>query len=182
MDSSELFLATLSDLERCLSIGDDYSMLRASALLRQLLLDKHSLVHQANHEYRLKLRFTVCGRAYRETMLRMGPLYYFALNSIHRSGSLGKLPEEVSLDVFLATPALKLAEQLVTVGNLISISANVLGGVHKGDPKTEREQAIAEFTRVASGSGPTISASQLKPIVLIALEGLQPLRRAIQNT
>jgi hypothetical protein len=181
MESSDLLLATLSELERYIANGDDYSMLRASALLRQLLLDRHPLVHQVNRAHHLKLRFTVCGRAHRERVLRMEPVFYSALGGIHRSGSLGQHQEEISLDEFLATPVLKIYEQLVTVGDLISISANVLGGVHKGDPKTEKELAVAEFTRVASGNGPTISAAQLKPITLIALEALQPIRQRVQN-
>jgi hypothetical protein len=34
MDEATLFLSTLEDLRRLVALGDDYSMLRASALLR----------------------------------------------------------------------------------------------------------------------------------------------------
>jgi hypothetical protein len=49
MDETTLYLRTLEDLQRLVALGADYSMLRASAMLRQLFLDgSSSLVHQAN--------------------------------------------------------------------------------------------------------------------------------------
>lgn len=179
MDAGELFLETLRDLERYVAEANDYSMLRASGLLRQLLVDKHALMHQVNRAHMFKLRFPVCGRAYRETVLADAPIFYSALGGIHSSGAFPHQLEEVSLDRFLATQVLKLGDQLLTIADLISISANVLGGIHKGDPATEKEQALAEFSRSVTAGGRALNAAQLKPIILVVLDALRPLREAV---
>ena len=60
MDPDQLFLKTLSDLERRTgSEASEYDVLRSSALLRQLLLDGGPLVHQVNRHRRLTLVFRV---------------------------------------------------------------------------------------------------------------------------
>jgi hypothetical protein len=43
MDASDLFLESLAELERYVAIGDDYAMLRAAALLRQLLIERNAV-------------------------------------------------------------------------------------------------------------------------------------------
>jgi hypothetical protein len=181
MDASDLFLESLAELERYVAIGDDYAMLRAAALLRQLLIDESPLVHQVNQQYRLKLRFHVCGRRYAEVVLQMGPVFYSALGGIHRSGPMSHQVEEVSLDQFLAAKVLKLGDHILTVRDLISISANVLGGVHKGEARTEKEQAVESFNRQVIAFGHPISAAQMKPVVLVALDGMAPLAKAIRG-
>jgi hypothetical protein len=46
----ELFSNILTDLEELANKGDDYSMLRAAALLRQLLLDSPALIHKVTDD------------------------------------------------------------------------------------------------------------------------------------
>lgn len=181
MESDDLLLSTLADLERYVAVGDDYAMLRAAALLRQLLMDESPLAHQVNRRHRLKLRFPICGRQYADMVLAMGPVFYSALDGVHRSGPMGHQLEEVLLDQFLASKVLKLGDQVLTVGDLISISANVLGGVHKGTPKTEKEQALHDFNQIFIVSGHPVSAAQMKPLVLVVLEALAPLASAVQG-
>jgi hypothetical protein len=181
MDPGPLLLATLDELKRYVAAGDDYAMLRAAALLRQLLIDGAPLVHQANRSHRLKLRFPVCGRQYAELVLADGPVFYSALGGIHRSGPRGHQVELFSLDEFLAAKVLKLGSHILTIGDLISISANVLGGVHKGTPNTEKEQALELFNKVVIAFGHPISAAQMKPVVLVALEALEPLAEAVRG-
>ena len=181
MDSERLFLGTLGELERYIVIGDDYAMLRAAALLRQLLTGESPLMHQVNRSHRLKVTFPVCGRRYTEVMLADNPTLYLALGGIHRSGSPER-PEMLPLDHFLAVKVLKLGPNTLTVGDLISISANVLGGVHKGTSKSEKEQALEGFNRTVIAFGHPISSAQMKPVILVALEGLAPLARAVRGS
>jgi hypothetical protein len=138
-------------------------------------------VHQVNRSRRLDLRFVVCGRQYRETVLADGPVFYSALGGIHSSGLLPHQAEEFSLDQFLATPVLKLGDQLLSIADLVSISANVLGGVHKGNPRTEKEQALSDFNKQVSAFGHTIGAAQMRPVILIALDALEPLKEAVES-
>ena len=139
-------------------------------------MDASPLMHQVNRAHRLKVTFPVCGRRYAEMVLADNPTLYLALSGIHRSGS-PEPPEMLSLDHFLAFKVLKLGPNVFTVGDLISISANVLGGVHKGTPRTEEEQALQGFNQVVKAFGLPISAAQMMPIVLVALDGLARIMR-----
>jgi hypothetical protein len=179
MEAAALFLETLTELERYVAIGDDYSMLRGAALLRQLLLDENPLVHQVNRTHKLKIRFIVCGRPYREVVLARGPVFYSALGGIHTSGPFPHQAEHVPLDKFLATQVVKLGNQLLSIGDLISISANVMGGVHKGEPRTTKERILADFNRQVTVGGQTLSAAQLKSVILVVLESLKPIHKAV---
>src|SRR5215212_3377761 len=187
IDKIALFLHTLKDLRRLVAIGDDYSMLRASAMLRQLFLDgSSSLVHQVNRQpHKVQLRFPVCGREYREMVLEDAPMFYSALGGIHSSGPMGSSVEQLTLDQFLATQVLKLGPQVLRVGDLIRISANVLGGVHSGEPKRPEDKALAEalvdFRKAVSVRDQALEAVQMKPIILVALDGLQPLADAVSR-
>lgn len=164
MEAEALFLETLAELERYAAAGDDYSMLRASALLRQLLIDQHPLVHLVNRKHKLPLRFTVRGRLYREVVLADNPDFYSALGGIHTSGPFPHQAEQLSLDKFLATQVVKVGKQLLSIGDLISISANVLGGVHKGEPKESKERALTDFRRhLTFPGGRSLNAEQMKP-------------------
>jgi len=181
MEASELFIASLADLEQCVAVGDDYAMLRAAAVLRRLLMDESPLIHQVNRNHRLKILFPVCGRKYAEAVIQMGPVFYSALGGIHSSGSMSQQLEQLPLDDFLSAKILKLGDQVLTVRDLVSISANVLGGVHKGQARTEKEQAVESFNKQVLAFGHPISAAQMKPVVLVALEGMAPLARAVQG-
>jgi hypothetical protein len=109
------------------------------------------------------------------------PTFYSALGGIHTSGSMSRSVEQLTLDQFLATAVLKLGTQVLSVRDLISISANVLGGVHREEPKKPKEAALADFGRAVSVGGRAIEAAQLKPVVLVALDGLQPLTDAVSR-
>jgi hypothetical protein len=181
MEIGELFLATLNELENYLAVGDDYSMLRASALLRQMLMDGSPLIHQVNRVYRLQISFPVCGFKYRETALSMAPDFYSAIGGIHSSGSLSHQMQFSRTDDFLNTKVVKLGAELLSVGDLISISANVLGGVHAGQPRTEKEEALASFDRRVRFGSQSLNAAQMRPIILVALDGLKTLRDTVKN-
>ena len=57
MDLDKLFLRTLGQLEYLLRVGDDYAVIRASALIRQLLLDDYPLADQVNRNHKLKILY-----------------------------------------------------------------------------------------------------------------------------
>ncbi len=180
MNDNDLFLATLTDLETQLEIGNEYSILKATALLRQLLIDgANSLVGRVNRFYRLKILFPVCGRKRAEMRFAQSVEFYAALGAIHTSGSQGDTRELVTLDTFLKTKILKEKDVLLTVYNLIEHSANVLGGVHRGEPKTDKQKILSKWAKLDDGSTISINTSQLAPLIMVVLDGLQELRRAI---
>src|SRR5688500_17536343 len=60
MDWAEkLFVRSYDELEDGLKARDDYERLKIAASLRRLLLDASPLVHQANKNHKLRIRFRI---------------------------------------------------------------------------------------------------------------------------
>lgn len=176
MNSSDLFVEVYLDLERLVLQADEYSMLRASGLMRQLLLDGDRLVHIVNRKHKINISFPVCGRAFGQHVLKNSPSTYMRLNGIHRSGSMSQHEELISLDKFLSEPLLKFHDDLYSVKDVISHAANTLGGVHLGSPKTNKGKTLSNANESVTVFDLGISAVQLKPIGLIVLDGLAELK------
>ncbi len=60
MNDEALFIRTLNDLHKSINSDDEYEVLRASALIRQLFLDgSNSLFDRVNRTHRTKLLFEI---------------------------------------------------------------------------------------------------------------------------
>src|SRR5262245_20723045 len=57
MTPEQLFVRAYDDLDEKSGSKDEYILLRAAAVLRQLLLEEHPLVHKVNRSERLQLKF-----------------------------------------------------------------------------------------------------------------------------
>lgn len=182
MRAPDLFLAVLQELRQRVAAGDDYSMLRAAALLRQLLLDASPLMHEVNRPYKLKLLFVVCGGHYRRYILSMQPApdLYCSFGGLHVSGLFSHQIEHVPLKEFLITPVLKSGPHIFTVADLITICANILGGVHKDAPQSEKEKALQAFEIKADPKHRSVHAAQMRPIILVVLDALEELRIRVE--
>lgn len=53
--------------------------------------------------------------------------------------------------------------------------------VPQGTARSEKEQAIESFNQKVFAFGHPICAAQMKPVVLVALEGLETLARAVRG-
>jgi hypothetical protein len=107
MNACELFKYVYEDLEEIDSQASEYGMLRASTLLRQLLLDGAPLIHIVNENLKLPILFPVCGVEYVKTIFELNPDNYQALDSIHESTRVsGDGPELLNLSDFLSTQVL----------------------------------------------------------------------------
>jgi hypothetical protein len=179
MDAEALFLSTLDDLGQRVEAADEYSLLRGTALLRQLLMEGDRLVDVVNRSHRLKLRYEVCGRRYTEVVLEDNPVFYSALGGIHRSGSQAPSAELLPLDDFLKTTVLVVKGKRITIGELITYAANVAGGVHLGKPRDAEVEALAEFREVVA-LGQPVQIAQLRSVILVVLDALDALRRAVE--
>jgi hypothetical protein len=178
VNDDELFLRTLQDLHSRVESGDEYSLVRATALLRQLLLDDTRLVDRVNQTHRLRLRFEVCGRPYAEVVLQLSPAFYSRLGGIHKSGPFPHQMEALSRDDFLKTTVLFLDARRITIGDLITYAANVAGGVHTGNPRTDEQKVLANFREVIMVDHP-VQIAQLAAVIKIVLDALEPLRQAV---
>lgn len=175
MDPRHLFLETLVDLERQLASRKPYDLLRASALLRQLLLESHPLVDQANRELRVKVRYAV---------IPYDPPP-FPLN-IHISPAVvtddfpnGPSRELVVRSAFLAAVLGQMNGEKITTQAVILHAAHVLGGVHIDRPENADAQVLVALNRAFSLGGTDPTLQLIAAIGRGVLKALQPLRDAV---
>ncbi len=174
-DASEderFFLNTLRDIEQKLVAYDRYALIRASGLIRQLLLE--GLVHRANRTHRVPLTFTTIDfttgppGAPKEHWLDLDPDPF-----------PGAATVTCSLDQFLAAPCLTWGGVSATVRDVISVCANAKGGVHLGIARTEREQSLLDWDQILVVTGEEPSLAALVGICRVTLVGLNNLVAAL---
>lgn len=136
-----VFLRVADDLtQRVHGPRDEYELLRASGLIRQLLMDETPLVHRVNRSVRLPLRFAVSA-ANAATPLPV-PGYSARWSN---PDPFDLRPTTVTLEQFLAFPTIYTAGSLFTVADVVRVCAHVLGGVHFADARTAGERALVEL-------------------------------------
>jgi hypothetical protein len=177
-DEEQFFLKTVGELRSRFNSRDEHAWTRASALLRQLLLDHPTLLAQANRRHRLKIRFPV------PSLSALNP-NGFALRGFGSSGPPGELVQ-ASLKHFLGCHCLAVNGEVFSVCDVIKITAHVLGGVHRGMPDDAHELALSSVSKsemhcsFGSEAG-HIALAMLPEITIATLAGLQPLVIAIEQ-
>jgi len=176
-----LFLNTLKDIERRIELEDPYDILGCSALLRKLLIDEYPLVHQVNRERRLKLRFQI-GLPLRFPP-GLEPTAWSIQDGLDPATSVpGHATTTVDLDGFLAAKVLASEGKTYTVKDLVQFEANIMGGVHAGTPREQKEHVLDSLGRLFEMGGYRVSLRQLKAICRVALRGLAELRQDVDST
>jgi hypothetical protein len=171
MDVDRLFLETLDDLEtRTRQDASEYDLLRAAALLRELLVDESPLAHQvkgatgAPLRFRLRMKTPEPGSGF-EMWLGLDP------------DTSSDVPiREVGLQEFLGTPLVFLPSSKITVRQVVTLAANVRGGVHRGRPKDPAHQAFENFRLKLRHGDMPLELLLVVGIAKVALAGLEPLR------
>lgn len=180
MNAQDLFLHTLSDLEKRIESTDEYDVLMAAALLRKLLVDGGRLTDQVNRDYRLKLRFRISDVSPLEKMIHEdNPMLWSIEDALAPESRLAYKPYDATRDQFLSRRIMRFDSHWVSVGDVIDQLANVEGAVHSGEPDTARRQAIQALGKFYSRGGLPGVVAQVKLIGQITLRGLSPLREAI---
>jgi len=171
-DDERLFLDTLRDIDAKAIARDRYSLIRASGLLRQLLLD--GFVHRINRGHRARIEFTTINFT---TSLPGAPTRHW--RNLDPSPFPGASVKTCNLDQFLAAPCLRWEGVQATVRDLISACANAKGGVHLGRARTEKEQRLLDWDLVFSVMGEEPSVAALAGICRVTLVGLGNLAAAV---
>lgn len=177
MEPASLFLSVISDLADRVRRPDEYGMLRAAALLRQLLLDERRLIDEVNRVHRLKIEVTVLDmEAYVETVLAERPVFYSVEAGIDPStGAFGR-PVKLSRDRFLKLRIMVINGHAVSAHDLIDQLAHIEGGVHIGSARTEKQNALAEAAKAFGIGGLPAGVSMIAAIGRVVLTALEPLR------
>jgi hypothetical protein len=151
----ESFLQTLEDLREKVASNDRYQLIKASGLLRLLLLD--AMVHDANRNHKVKLKFYLTLKDYRKVKVK--PL---------------------SLDEFLSTEWKAYREHTYSVKEIIETSAHLMGGVHLKKPKQKKEVDLVDIFDHRPITIDTIKSS-LIGISKLTIEALAELEEQIKN-
>lgn len=178
-ESEALFLRTLDDIESRLSQTDPYEILFIAALIRKLFLDDFPLVDQVNRNHRVKITF--------ETTLPFeflkdlpAPTFWSAQDSLDPDiAGPGHRRYTASRDQFFQTVVAIVDNHQYTVREIVLFEANVMGAVHAGNPKTDKELALKQIDSTIAFGGYPSSLRQLKAIARVVLKALSPLRASV---
>lgn len=180
----KLFLHVCVDLHACCRDGRTYSLLRAAALLRLLLVDGGALATRVNKEHRVQLLFHV-GLHDDHPYVAESPRPLLSLyHSSFDGAAAGPSPlwstERVDLERFLALRVIRRSPQTFSVREVIKHVANVNGIMHAGDPKKELEHSLMKLRPfVPVGSEEPVTA-MVGVIGAVALRALHPLFTAVR--
>lgn len=176
-----LFLSTLRDLESRIADTDEYNVLGSSALIRKLIIDDFPLVDQVNRQYRLKLVFE-----FSESSPSIPGVPEPAVWSVQdgldpETSRPGKPRKVVSRDQFLAMVLAVAKGKSYTLREIVLFEANIMGGVHAGSPREEKEKVLSALNSALAIGGHRASLRQLQAIGRVVLKGLEPLRAAVTS-
>lgn len=150
-------------------------MLRASGLIRQLLLDKKPLAPRIAKMLGVPLRFEVAGF----------DAEWLARNALIPPSSTWANPSPmegsratVDLPTFLAHKVATIALEGFAVRDIVRAVAHVHGGVHYFPPENEREQRLVEYDRHRSMREIGILHASVQSIGQITAAALQPIADA----
>jgi hypothetical protein len=176
-EAETLFVRTVHELEEAAKSVDWYQLLRASGLLRLLLLD--NLLHKANARVHHRPIFTTNDFTKELPSTLPKPQSHWQNLSPEIVPSVNFL--RLSLDEFLEAPILHFVEGTATVKDVIKACANASGGVHFGSPRGIEETAVIQFDCGQATIGLAPSRLALRSISQITVRALHPIVAKIQE-
>jgi hypothetical protein len=172
---TELFIRTLDDLERRIAEQDPYEILGGSALVRKLFLDDHPLVDQVNCQFRRKIVFEV-GKV-PELPAHLKPDFYSIQDGLDPDSSHSPHARAtLTRDQFLKMIVMTIGSRDYSLREVILFEANVMGGVHAGTPKEDKEKVLDALGSSMSVGGYRSSLRQLQAVGRVILKALGELR------
>lgn len=184
-DHEKLLIDTIDDLKARLDKGDQYNLIRASALIRQILIDGGNLLSLVNKNYKLDIRFRtqknkpkfqnkgiIDGIEY-ETVI--GVTF---LNPKHNDE---EYIDNIKLDKFLEYPVIFFEGQHFTVLQITKQCAHIYGGVHAGKMKDDEEIKLDLANKTLSHGEVSCAVDAMKDIISITISALKPLVDAINK-
>jgi len=182
MDVDTLFLETLDDLRRRSHPAPEYEVQQLAALLRKLLLDGQPLIDAVNRSRRLRIRFRVYdGSPYQDLLLSLHPDFYSLQDAFDPEDVLVANPRiaEVDRDGLLGHRIVLMDGVWFSVADIITYVAHVEGAVHRGQPRDDKQRALAASTiRIGGYDSPVVRS--LLAMARVVVRGLEPLEARIR--
>ncbi len=186
MDVDELFLRKCIDLESRMSSSDEYIVLGAAVLIRQLFLDgSKSLVDLVNRTRRLRLQFEIVDTArLLEAFSELPALEFLGIQDALDPGVIPNPPVRVvGRDEFFRTIAQLSSGKASTVKDIVLHQANAMGGVHAGafagKPRNEDEAALTSVEASLRLGELAPGLRQMKAIGRVVLKAIVELRMLV---
>lgn len=187
-DYKQFFLDTLDDLRNKCESNSNYNYVKASALLRLLLIeDGIPLIHIVNREYKEKILFEVIKHtpSPRKHIGTDGLIYesFISVRFINPTASNDNI-DLLNLDQFLKYIIFTYEGRDVTVLEILKLNAHVEGGVHLGNKiKKNYDELMIELANssVNYTGGITGGAYSVHEIGKITLKALAKLEDRIKK-
>lgn len=161
---------------------DPYTILKASGLLWQLLLDEHPLVDQVNRNYRIKIKFDI-GDPLIPKNLHPNTILFSVGQCIDPDlnyPGVGRIT--VSRDRFFKTEVLVAKDnKRFTVRDIIALEANVMGGKHSGQTKEVKLGLLKEAATIIEAFDLRSTLILLKGIIRVVVRAIEPLSQEIDQ-
>lgn len=180
-ETENLFLNILRDLEERLEAEDPYDILGVAGLIRKLLLDDHPLADQINRKYKLKLVFEIASPLGPPPGLPPPTLFTVQDGIDPDTAPPFKQRVQVTRDQLFQAVLVIVNNHQYTMREIVLFEANVMGAIHAGSPKTDKEKILHEINSTIAVGGYTSSLRQLKGIGRVVLRALIPLREQIEQ-
>jgi len=180
MNPDELYLATIADLEKKLADRSPYAIIRGAGLIRQLFLDGHkSLIDKVNRTHKLKLIFAVQRPFF--LIVDNFQVWNPSVRPVAGLPYLGRAPLQLNRDDFLAHQFAAGQGVAISVADMIGFCANVAGGVHHGNAKSDEEQLLAQMHRETAVKQEISSVIfGVAGIIEVVIDSLAPLTDAVK--
>ncbi|MCB1782748.1 MAG: hypothetical protein KDI13_02020 [Alphaproteobacteria bacterium] len=175
LDAEAFFISTINEIKERIERGDNYSIIKASGLLRLLFLDGHSLVNRVNRSHKIKLKFLVNNYLHKPPFEPM--FWYF---NIDPSRKRTRVVFELNLPRFLNVECLSYQGTYYTVRDVIKVCAHIKGGAHYGDIKSDDEKILSELDAIIRIGKDPLLVMTLKDIIGVSLAGVKLLEEAVR--
>lgn len=174
MSDEELFLHRLDELHRSINSTDEYEVLRASHIIRQLFMDgDRSLFLKVNRDLRMKVMLDLVDLKPPSIPGLPDPAIWCVPDGIDPRVAPLNLPRVTkNLDGFFKTVVAVVDGHQFTIWNLVDFVAHVMGGVHSGEPRTLREEALTKLRDLRIFSDLNVPLVFMRSIGRIILESL----------
>jgi hypothetical protein len=180
----KLFAHLYMDLGHRSEVVDDfrlYHQLNMARLMRQLLMDNSGVLNLANRVHRIKIRFMVPSLGPKTEPLIAIPNYYLEQLPEHNRFPPNYYLHPYTLDGYIRSTALILADKRFSVGDVIRYVANQFGGVHLASHLDDYDhQLLARFNDQLKVGADGVVLNCISQIANITLKALAPLMNKIQ--
>lgn len=180
----KVLLNIISDLSERFDRHTEYDLLKASGLIRQLVIDKNPVLEQVNKSYKFKIVYRVQKRikmpaeSVQEDGTVWKALYGMTFISPKDDDSNFELLKK---DEFFKYELLFYSGESFTVLDIIKICANKYGGIHYDEDKDLKESLIDITHRSFTFNDSSSVLHSMYSIIEICVEAWKPLILAIKS-